>query len=612
MSLLFIQLLSGLANAMFLFLVASGLTLIFGVTRVVNFAHGSFYMLAAYLTYSLVGALPLGPAAFYTGVLLAAVLVAGLGAVVEVGLLRRVYRAPELYQLLLTFALVLLAADAVRFFWGADNKTGPTAPGLAGSVGLFGQLFPTYDLAMIGFGPLVALSLWALFYRTRWGILIRAATQDREMVAALGVDQSRLFTGVFALGCFLAGLAGALQVPRVALTTVMDTTVIVEAFVVVVIGGMGSVWGALLASVLIGVLNALGILVLPRITIVLMFVVMAVVLIVRPWGLLGRPEIVLRAARRAPDRESALPGGRTALAALAVALVAAPLVLPTFYVWLLVEMLAFALFAASLHLLMGAGGMVSFGHAAYFGLGAYSAALGMKLLGLPMPLAFLAAPVVTAAASVVFGYFSVRLTSIYFAMLTLAFAQIVYAVVHQWDELTGGDNGLLSVWPAAWLGSPLRYYCWALAAAGAGIAVLRLVTRSPFGLALRAARDHAPRAEAVGIHIRAHQLVAFVVAGFFAGLGGATFVYLKGSVFPAYVDVPMSVQPLVMVLLGGVGSFGGPIVGTVAYKLLDTTITRYTEYWQAMLGAILILLVLAFPRGLIGVLDRSRSGRRRS
>jgi branched-chain amino acid transport system permease protein len=197
-------------------------------------------------------------------------------------------------------------------------------------------------------------------------------------------------------------------------------------------------------------------------------------------------------------------------------------------------------------------------------------------------------------------------------MLTLAFAQIVYAVVHQWDELTGGDNGLLSVWPAAWLGSPLRYYYWALAAAGAGIAVLRLVTRSPFGLALRAARDHAPRAEAVGIHIRAHQLVAFVVAGFFAGLGGATFVYLKGSVFPAYVDVPMSVQPLVMVLLGGVGSFGGPIVGTVAYKLLDTTITRYTEYWQAVLGAILILLVLAFPRGLIGVLDRSRSGRRRS
>src|SRR4030095_7470679 len=213
-------------------------------------------------------------------------------------LLRRVYRAPELYQLLLTFALVLVVADAVKYLWGADNKTGPNAPGLAGPVLLAGQLFPTYDLAMIVFGPLVALGLWALFYRTRMGILIRAATQDREMVAALGVDQSRLFTGVFVLGSFLAGLAGALQVPRVAITTVMDTTVIVEAFVVVVIGGMGSVWGALLASILIGVLGAYGILLLPRVSIVLIFVVMAVVLIVRPWGLLGRPEADLPPAGR--------------------------------------------------------------------------------------------------------------------------------------------------------------------------------------------------------------------------------------------------------------------------------------------------------------------------
>ncbi len=608
MAFLFIQLLSGLANAMFLFLIASGLTLIFGVTRIVNFAHGSFYMLAAYLTYSLVAALPLGPASFYAGALLAAGLVAALGGLVEVALLRRVYRAPELYQLLLTFAFVLVVADAVRFIWGADNKTGPEAPGLTGSVLIAGQLFPAYDLAMLGFGPLVALALWFVFYRSRWGMLIRAATQDREMVAALGVDQSRLFTQVFAVGSFLAGLAGALQVPRLALTTVMDTTVIVEAFVVVVIGGMGSVWGALLASLLIGVLNAFGILVLPRISIVLIFVVMAVVLIVRPWGLLGRPEVQLRAAGGAVGLEA--PGLRLRpwwIAALLAALLMAPAILPTFYVWLLVEMTAFALFASSLHLLMGTGGMVSFGHAAYFGLGAYGAALAMRFLGLPMPLAFLAAPLLAAAVSVAFGFFSVRLTSIYFAMLTLAFAQIVYAIVHQWYEVTGGDNGLLGVWPAKWLATPVRYYYLALAAGAGGIALLRLVVDSPFGLALRAARDHARRAEAVGINIRAHQLVAFVVAGFFAGVAGSVFVFLKGSVFPVYVDVPMSVQPLVMVLLGGVGSFGGPAIGAVVYKLLDTVITRYTEYWQVILGAILIVLVTAFPRGIAGVLGWRRS-----
>jgi branched-chain amino acid transport system permease protein len=223
-----------------------------------------------------------------------------------------------------------------------------------------------------------------------------------------------------------------------------------------------------------------------------------------------------------------------------------------------------------------------------------------------MPVAFLAAPLVAAAAAAVFGYFCVRLTSIYFAMLTLAFAQIVYAIVHQWDEVTGGDNGILSVWPSAWLASPARYYYWALVAAVAGIVLLRLVAASPFGLTLRAARDHARRAEALGVNIRALQWTAFVVAGFVAGLGGAVFAFLKGSVFPVYTESPMSVQPLVMVLLGGVGSPSGPLIGATVYKLLDTVITRYTDYWQIVLGAILIMLVLAFPRGIAGVLDGRR------
>src|SRR5262245_8102508 len=355
---------------MVLFLIASGLSLIFGVTRIVNFAHGSFYMLAAYLTYTVATTLPpLGGVGFYAAVALAALAVGGIGLVVEVGLLRRVYRAPELYQLLATFALVLLVSDVVAMVGGRENKTGPTAPGLGGSVRIAGQLFPTYDLALIAVGLGVAALLWWLFHRTRWGVLIRAATHDREMVAVLGVDQRRLFTAVFALGSALAGLAGALQVPRQALTTVMDTTIITEAFVVVVIGGMGSVPGALLAAVLIGVVDALGVLWLPQASLVMTFVVMAVVLIVRPWGLLGRAEARPRTAggEAAAERDLVMPRP-VAPAALALLLLLPPL-LPTFYVWVLVEILAFALFAASLHLLMGTGGMVSFGHAALFGLG---------------------------------------------------------------------------------------------------------------------------------------------------------------------------------------------------------------------------------------------------
>jgi branched-chain amino acid transport system permease protein len=607
LSLVVVQLLSGLAHAMVLFLIASGLSLIFGVTRIVNFAHGSFYMLAAYLTYSLTEQLPLGAASFYVASLAAALLVALLGLAVEVGLLRRIYRAPELYQLVLTFALVLVIADLVRMVWGTEHLTGPPAPGLAGAVPVAGQLFPSYDLALIALGPVVAVALWALLYRTRYGILIRAATLDREMVAVLGIDERRLYTSVFVLGSFLAGLGGALQVPRQAVTNVMDTAVITEAFVVVVVGGMGSVFGALLSSVLIGVIDAFGVLVLPRASLVLMFAVMAVVLIVRPWGLLGRPETRDRPGATLAMADGEVRAVRPAVWGLVAALVLAPPLLPAFYLSVLVEILAFALFAASLHLLMGVGGMVSFGHAAAFGLGSYGAALLMQRAGLPMPLAFLAAPAVAALGAVVIGVFCVRLSSIYFAMLTLAFAQIAYAIAHQWYDLTGGDNGLLGIWPPPWLADPLRYYYVALLACGGGIALLAVVERAPFGLTLRAARDHPRRAGALGVDVRRHQLVAFVVAGFFGGLAGAAFVFLKGSVFPEVLTVGVSVQPLVMVLLGGIQSLGGAPLGAAVYKLLDTVITRYTPYWQVMLGAILILLVVAFPRGLLGVLGRSRA-----
>ncbi len=615
MALFIIQLLTGLSNAMFLFLVASGLSLIFGVTRIVNFAHGSLYMLAAYMTYTLASVLPLGSASFYVGAILASLGVACLGGVIEVCLLRRIYRAPELYQLLLTFALVLVIGDGVRFFWGAENKAGPSPPGLSGSVAILDQRFPTYDLAILLVGPMVALGLWWVLHRTRPGILIRAATSDREMVGALGVNQRRLFTGVFVLGAFLAGLAGALQSPRVALTTVMDASVIAEAFVVVVIGGMGSAFGALFGAVLIGVLQAFGILLLPReFHLAIIFLLMAAVLILRPWGLLGQPETRLRV----PGTSVAMPAPgarelpRWMSGGLVFALLVLPPLLPPYYVWVLVEILAFALLAGSLQLLVGTGGLMCFGHAAYFGLGAYGAALLLKQAAFPMPVAFLLGPFVAGFVALLFGFFCVRLTGVYFAMLTLAFAQIAFAIVHQWYDFTGGDNGILGVWPPAGLATPVRYYYVALLAAAVGLLLLHRMTRSPFGYTLRAARDHTGRCQAVGVNVRSHQLLAFGVAGLLAGLAGAIYVFLKGSAFPDYLSLPVSVESLVMVLLGGIHTLAGGPVGAAVYTVLDTVITKYTDYWQAVLGGILVLLVMAFPQGLLGFLagraDRARVG----
>ena len=426
------------------------------------------------------------------------------------------------------------------------------------------------------------------------------------MVSALGVDQRRLFTGVFVFGTWLAGLGGALAAPLVALTPGMDTTIIVEAFVVVVVGGMGSFGGSLLAAVLIGELGSFGILLHERASLVLVFLLMAVVLIVRPWGLLGRP---LEGGATREEGARAWAGGLRpafgwgAAAVLALALAAA--VLPSFHLLVGSEILALVLVAGSLHLLWGYSGMVSFGHAAYFGLGAYGAALGLTKAGLAMPAAFLLGPAVAAAAAALFGVFCVRLTSIYFAMLTLAFAQIAYTVVFQWYGFTGGDNGILGVWPPHLLGSPGRYYLFALGVAATGVAFLFWVTQSPLGLALRAIRDNPRRAESVGIHVRLHQWLAFVLAGLVAGLGGALFVFQKGSAFPDYLFVVKSIEPLVMILLGGVAAFLGPVVGATVFKVLDTVVTAHLHYWGAVLGAILTGLVVLFPRGLLGAARRS-------
>ena len=244
-----VQLLNGLAGASSLFLVSAGLSLIFGVTRIVNFAHGSFYMVGIYVAYALVERLDwLG---FWVAVPVAALVVGLLGVVVEMTVLRRIYRAPELFQLLATFALVLVIKDAMLWLFGPEELLGPRAPGMKGAVAILGRNFPTYDLFLIVVGPIVLGALWLLFTRTRWGTLVRAATQDREMVGALGVNQVWLFTAVFALGAALAGLGGALQLPREPASLELDMLTIGAAFVVVVVGGMGSIPGAFVAALLI-------------------------------------------------------------------------------------------------------------------------------------------------------------------------------------------------------------------------------------------------------------------------------------------------------------------------------------------------------------------------
>ena len=406
MAFYFVQFLTGLASAASLFLVASGLSIIFGVTRIVNFAHGAFYMLGAYVAFTLTERFS-GALGFWGGIVAAALVVAAVGVLVEMVLLRRIYHAPELFQLLATFGLTLMVEDLVVLIWGPSDLLGRRAPGFKGAVDFFGQNIPTYDLFLIALGPVVLGVLWLLFQRTRWGVLVRAATQDRDMVAALGVNQKWLFTSVFALGVFLAALGGALQIPRDAVHHAMDLRIIVDVFVVVVIGGLGSIIGAFVAAVLVSELNAFGILIFPKISIILVFLVMAVVLIVRPWGLFGKPEAP---ARRTPGltvnpwRPLTSNERLGALAALVVA-AALPLVGGNYALTVGSEIAIFVIFAASLHFLMSVGGLASFGHAAYFGLGAYGVAFLAKMAGLPMIVCLLLGPLLGLLGAAVFGFF---------------------------------------------------------------------------------------------------------------------------------------------------------------------------------------------------------------
>ena len=618
------QALNGLSTASGLFFVAVGLSLIFGVSRIINIAHGSLYMLGTYIAYSFATRIG-GALGFWGGIVLTAFVVGAIGAAIEVVLLRRIYRAPDLFQLLATFAVLLVINDATLWLWGPEDLLGPRAPGLGGAIEVLGRQLPSYDLFLIVVGPLVLFVLHVAQARTRFGRLVRAATQDREMVGALGVNQAMLFTAVFALGSALAGLGGALQVAREPANLATDLVAIGDAFVVVVVGGMGSITGAYIAAVIIAEVKAICIgigvvdfgfvtLNFSKLTLVAEFLVMAVVLIVRPYGLMGRVQSTIRSIA---EPEEPIRPATPALKALGAAVLALLLCLPLLaqgspYLLILgIDVLIAVIFATSLHFIMGPGGMRSFGHAAYFGLGAYGAALLVKWLAVPMGLALAAAPVVALAGALLFGWFAVRLSGVYLAMLTLAFAQIVWAAVFQWEDLTGGSNGVIGVWPPPPFDQAWVYFLLTLLLAAIGVLLLRRFLFAPFGYAMRAGRDSVLRAEAIGIDVKRVHWFGFAIAGGVCGVAGGLFAFAKGSISPETIHVGRSIDGLVMVLLGGIQTLTGPIVGASVFAILQDTVMRQTEYWRALLGAIILLLVLAFPSGIVGAfatLWRKRSG----
>src|SRR5690606_28717040 len=358
----------------------------------------------------------------------------------------------------------------------------------------------------------------------------------------------------------------------------------------------------------LGVVEILGVTVsFTKLTLVVEFIVMAVVLILRPWGLFGRPQ---RPGHKNSAGEKPLIPASARFKIGAGLFVAILLALPVltidspYVTVLLIDLLVASLFAVSLHFIMGPGGMHSFGHAAYFGLGAYGAALLVKQLGLPMEAALIVAPFVAAVGAFIYGWFCVRLSGVYLAMLTLAVAQITWGIVFQWDDVTGGSNGMTGIWPAQWLADKTTYYYLTLILVIAGILWLRRVLFSPFGYAMRAGRDSFLRADAIGINVKRIHWYGFILAGAVAGLAGALLAFSKGSIAPETLHVNKSIDGLVMVRLGGRQTLVGQGGGAVSFTWLHDTVARNTDSWRAMLGGIILLRVLLFPQGIAGTIKQ--------
>ncbi|MCS7172850.1 MAG: branched-chain amino acid ABC transporter permease [Armatimonadetes bacterium] len=280
------QILVGLSRAMILFIVAAGLSLVLGVLRVPNVFHGSLYMIGAFVAWTVAEALEGHPARLWVALAAAPLATAAVGLAVERTLLCRLYQREHLMLILFTFGVMLILNDLVKLGWGPTYRSLVPPEELQGAVSILGVALPRYNLVLLGAGPLVAGGLWLFAHRTRIGKIARAAATDREMVAVLGIDVSRVFAVAFGMGCLLAGLGGALVAPTTSITLGMDHTLLIESFLIVIIGGLGNLWGALVGSLLFGVAHSVGLLIWPQFAVAFPYAITAGVLLVRPRGLL--------------------------------------------------------------------------------------------------------------------------------------------------------------------------------------------------------------------------------------------------------------------------------------------------------------------------------------
>ncbi|SDJ50008.1 ABC transporter permease [Natronorubrum texcoconense] len=613
----------GLTIGVVYVLLAAGLSVIFGVMHVINFAHGELFALGAYFALALV--VPFGGTAFFVALFVAPLLVGIVGVAIERYTVRPLYGRNPLYHILLTFGLVLVINDLIYLVWGPGSVSLPRPAVLTGTIDILGINASVYNTFIIVFGGAMALAVWATLEYTKYGLIIRAGSQDRQMVRNLGIDIDRYYSLVFGMGAALAAFAGIILGGYQTVSPEMGMSVIIPAFVIVVLGGLGSFKGAVVGGLAVGIIQTLLRHYAPIFEGLVIFLLMIAVLLFRPRGLFGVEteeeggDLLTGTDGGLLDNRTRKRLGLAMVALLALVPLGAGTLYSTYAVTLMIEIIIWGLFALSLDFVMGYTGLVSLGHALFYGLGAYAVAITLLHVSQSAFVAIALAILISAAIAWFVGFLSIRVGGVYFAMITLAFAELFYNMLYRLD-ITGGSEGLfgistyyglagigidlgdigLFVGPVALTGQSLFYYI-ALGALVASFLLTRRMLNSPFGSVLKSIRENEQRATFIGYETTIYKRRAFVISGALAGLAGGLFTLNSGYATPSFAYWLHSGEVIVMVILGGMGTLYGPIIGAGVFFGLEEILTGFTGRWRLVLGTIFVLFVIFLPRGLVSL-----------
>lgn len=613
----------GIANGLVLFLLASGMTLTMGLLRVVNMSHGAMYMFAGYCgvwVYQVTGS-------WVIAVLSGGVVGGLLGLFLETCFLRRLYKTPA-NQVLLTIGFINIIQNITQWIWGGNPTDAPIPEFLRPSVQVGSAEIQYFRFFVIAFGIIICAAIWLMQDKTKIGAMVRAGMDNSEIASTLGLNNRKIFTFIFVLGSAIAGLTSLLGGRMTGLSMGTGWSILLKAIIVVVVGGAGSIPGALIAGLFLGIVDAFGQGYFPMLSSYLFYIVLIIVLVIRPQGIMGRKMDVDKAsddysnmtAAKARSFTPAMLEGTGVSGAkvmtyklipyifvLAV-LVVLPLVTGTYTTTILTKVLVYALFAMSLDVVMGYTGNRSFGHAAFFGMGGYTVGLLLEHFDFTnFWLVLLITIVVCAVLSAIIGWFTLRLSGTNFLLVTMAFGQLLSSVASKWSAVTNGADGIVGIKRpdfgeflnnivGKWTGT--KFYFFVLIVFVICFLLLHRFMRSSFGHTLLSIRGNEGRMRALGYNTWSLKYTGVILAGVFAGIAGLLYAYTYKNVTPDIFALESSALPMLMVIMGGGATLWGPALGAAVIILVKNYAGIWMpERWPLVLGALYVVCVMFLKNG---------------